>query len=58
MVLDLATMWDFHEVRTCAIRNMSQQAIDTVQKVCLANKYQVTEWYRSAYFAISSVRSP
>lgn len=44
MVLDLATKWEFQQVRNWAILNLTEKVTDPVRKVHLAIKYKVSEW--------------
>jgi hypothetical protein len=58
MVLELAHMWGFDDVRKLAIKSISEQKIDCIERVRLANKYEVTEWYEDACVELAKREEP
>jgi len=43
-VLKLSSMWQFHKIRTSAIRNMEKITIDLVDKVVIARRFDISTW--------------
>jgi len=49
-VLKLSTMWDFHETRELAIKELSKEGMmDLVMKVGLAKQFKIPEWLFAGY---------
>jgi hypothetical protein len=57
-VLDLAHMWDFDQMRKVAIKKLSEARIDPMQKIVIAHKYEIEEWYEGAYVALAQRDNP
>lgn len=57
-VLDLAHMWQFETVRNMAITKLQLFGIDEVQKVEMAHKYEIKEWYAPSYLALAKRAQP
>ncbi|KDQ50884.1 hypothetical protein JAAARDRAFT_62915 [Jaapia argillacea MUCL 33604] len=57
-VLDLSTMWQFEAVRALSIEEIAKQDIGVVDKIALANKYQVTDWLLPALNALAQREDP
>jgi hypothetical protein len=57
-VLDLTHMWGFERIRKVAIEQISKGSMDPFQKVLLAHKYEITEWYEDAYVQLAMRADP
>jgi hypothetical protein len=52
-VLDLAHMWGFERIRKVATDHISIGSMDPFQKVLLAHKYEISEWYEDVYTGLA-----
>jgi len=43
-VLKLSSMWQFHKIRTTAIKNMDTMTMDLVDKIVIARRYDIPTW--------------
>ncbi|KAL5533632.1 hypothetical protein ACEPAG_92 [Sanghuangporus baumii] len=57
-VLDLAQTWGFAGISTLAIKNLELALFREVEKLELALKYQIEQWYADAYFALAKRPQP
>ena len=60
-LLDLAQMWGFEDVRVIAekrIRTSCWASINSVDKISLALKYEMEDWYFDAYHELAIRESP
>ncbi|KAJ7509740.1 hypothetical protein B0H11DRAFT_1659872, partial [Mycena galericulata] len=48
-VLKLSTLWYFLEARDLAIQQLTNQVTDSVERILLARKYEVSAWLRIGY---------
>jgi hypothetical protein len=48
-VLKLATMWNFKDIRVLAINKLTNEPMESVQKILLAKTYMVPQWLRAGY---------
>ncbi|KAL5519553.1 hypothetical protein ACEPAH_1236 [Sanghuangporus vaninii] len=52
-VLDLAQTWGFSGIRALAIQKLESADFGEVEKLELALKYQIEQWYAGAYLALA-----
>lgn len=57
-VLSLAHMWSFERIRRLSISELHKLPLDTVRKVELAHKYDISEWYHPTYLALALRENP
>ena len=57
--LDLATKWEFRDIRELAIKQLSECKIEPIKKIVLEHKYSIErQWAYQAYIELCSRRSP
>jgi hypothetical protein len=58
-VLELATRWQFDDIRVLAIKQLSSLAIDPVRKIALQHRFGIhEEWAIESYIAVCSRPAP
>ncbi|KAL5494657.1 hypothetical protein ACEPAI_118 [Sanghuangporus weigelae] len=57
-VLDLAQTWGFAGIRTLAIQKLESADFGEIEKLELALKYQIKQWYAGAYLALAKRSEP
>ncbi|KAH7925678.1 hypothetical protein BV22DRAFT_1010702 [Leucogyrophana mollusca] len=57
-VLKLSAMWKFESTKKLAVDHMSPMMMDPVDKICLANDYDVQQWLVPALDALATRKEP
>jgi hypothetical protein len=58
-ILDLASRWEFDDIRALAIRQLSTLDMDPVEKIALEHRFGIDrEWAYSSYIALCSRMTP
>ncbi|KAL5494656.1 hypothetical protein ACEPAI_117 [Sanghuangporus weigelae] len=57
-VLDVAQTWCFAGIRALAIKNLELADFGEIEKLELALKHQIEQWYADAYFALAKRPQP
>ena len=58
-VLELAHRWDFDKIKDMIIEKLGACGWeDCVERILVAHKYEITQWYQSAYEALARREKP
>ena len=50
-MLKLATMWEFRKIHATVIKNMENMPLDLVDKLVIAQKFDISAWVRPTLVA-------
>jgi hypothetical protein len=57
-VLKLSSMWQFHRIRATAIKNMETIAMDPIDKIVIARRFDIPTWLVPTLNALIQRESP
>lgn len=57
-LLHLARLWDLTTIRNLVIQELEAIKLEEVEKLELALKYEITQWYADAYLALAKRPKP